>query len=230
MKTLAEELWAVVKEYTRQVVELFRAVDYHWIGMRDGTWIADVLELDSYLYLSWTDVQVLIDRMEDWVAAYGSKEAVAQEVRDWQEWWLDPSGTESTEKTEGTEGHSEIGATNWLGAVEIYEERRHRYLRTLPKINLEHWLMGCPRDVPKNPSVDDELRVLVAQRALLEELADRYRDTRSLWNVIGNLDAEIKEKMKAKEKQDAKLLEAMKQSEAYKELRELQDRAIEEAF
>ena len=213
MNKLAEELLAVVKEYTRQVVELFDASESHWIGLTEDFPIAEVLDLDGELFLTWSDVQVIVDRMDDWLARYGSKDAVAQDVRDWENWWLDDTRL--------------TASAQW---PEIYEERWHRYQRTRPMINLKSWLMGCPRDVVEKPSLEDELRVMAAQRDMLAELADRYRDTRSLWNVLDSLDAEIKEKKKTKEKRDAALLEEMKQRAAYKEFRDLQDKAIEGAF
>lgn len=196
---LKEQLWPVMKEYTRQVVELMEASEWHWIGTDDdGKGEYEMLDLDSEWFLSFGNVQLIIDRMDEWVKRYGSKEAVAQEIRDWQNWWLD--GTDSTEHL-----------------LELWENRKQRGLRTYPWINLEHWLMGCPRDVKKTADPDDELRVLLVQRKMLTDLCKKYRDARTLSNVIDNLSAEIKEKQKQKDARDAKLMEEMKQCEAMQE-------------
>lgn len=199
MTKLKEQLWPVVKEYTRQVVELMEASEAHWIGTDDdGKGEYEMLDLDSEWFLSFGNVQLIIDRMDEWVKRYGSKEAVAQEIRDWQNWWLE-----------------EIDMTD--GLLELWESRGQRGLRTYPCINLEHWLMGCPREVSKRNDPDDELRVLLVQRMMLTDLCKKYRDARTLSNVIDNLSAEIKEKQKQKDARDAKLMEEMKQCEALQE-------------
>ena len=199
MTKLKEQLWPVVKEYTRQVVELMEASEAHWIGTdNDGKGEYEILDLDSEWFLSFGNVQLIIDRMDEWVKRYGSKEAVAQEIRDWQNCWLE-----------------EIDTTD--GLLELWESRQQRGLRTYPRINLEHWLMGCPREVSERDDPDDELRVLLVQRKMLTDLCKKYRYARTLSNVIDNLSAEIKEKQKQKDARDAKLMEEMKQCEAMQE-------------
>jgi len=200
MATLKEQLWPVVKEYTRQVVELMEASEWHWIGTDDdGNGEYEMLDLDECWFLSFGNVQLIVDRMDEWVKRYGSKEAVAQEIRDWFDWWLEREET--------------TGET----LLELWENRRQRGLRTYPWINLEHWLMGCPRDVKRPENPDDELRVMKVQREMVTELIERYRSSRTLWNIIDNLTAEIKEKEKQKKARDAKMLEEMKQCEAMQE-------------
>lgn len=170
-KTLKEQLWPLVKEYTRQVKDIMCCSDAHWIGTDDnGSGPADILDLDGYFFLSWSEVQMLVDRYDEWKARY-TADGVREEVEAWQQWFLD-----------NMEEHS---------ALELWESRRERYLRTYPRINLEHWLMGCPRDMPKQ-SEHDRLRELKVKREIVKELADEYRDSRSLWNIINNLDADIK--------------------------------------
>ena len=199
MEKLKDKLWPVVKEYTRQVVELMEASEAHWIGTDDhGKGEYEILDLDSEWFLSFGNVQLIIDRMDEWVKRYGSKEAVAQEIRDWQNWWL-----------EGTDDAEDL--------LELWENRKRRGLRTYPWINLEHWLMGCPRDVKKPSNPDDELRVMKVQREMVRELIEKYRSSRTLWNIIDNLTAEIKEKQKQKDARDAKMLEEMKQCDAMQE-------------
>ena len=199
MEKLKDKLWPVVKEYTRQVVELMEASEAHWIGTDDdGNGEYEILDLDSEWFLSFGNVQLIIDRMDEWVKRYGSKEAVAQEIRDWQNWWL-----------EGTDDAEDL--------LELWENRKQRGLRTYPWINLEHWLMGCPRDVKKPADPDEELRVMKVQREMVTELIGKYRSSRTLWNIIDNLTAEIKEKEKQKKARDEKKLEDMEQCEAMQE-------------
>jgi hypothetical protein len=157
-----------------------------------------MLDIDGCWFLSFSNVQLIVDRMDEWVKRYGSKEAVAQEIEDWQNWWLEAIDTTD-------------------GLLELWESRRQRGLRTYPRINLEHWLMGCPREVSKRDDPDDELRVLLVQRKMLTDLCKKYRDARTLSNVIDNLSAEIKEKQKQKDARDAKLMEEIKQRESLQE-------------
>lgn len=200
MEKLKDKLLPVVKEYTRQVVELMEASESHWIGTDDeGKGEYEMLDLDSEYFLSFGNVQLIVDRLDEWVKRYGSKEAVAQEIRDWFNWWLDSDET--------------TGET----VLELWENRRQRGLRTYPWINLEHWLMGCPRNVKKPFDPDEELRVMKIQREMVSELIEKYRSSRTLWNIIDNLTAEIKEKEKEKKERDANTFEEKKQCDALME-------------
>jgi hypothetical protein len=212
MKTLREQLWPIVKEYTRQVCEIMQCREWHWVGTNDnGEVPAVVLDLDGYYFLSFEDVQVIVDRIDEWVKRYGSTEAVAEEVQAWQEWWLgEPDG--------GASG------TTAEAVMELWESRRDRYLRTRPRINLEHWLMGCPRE-PREQSPHDRLRELMVKRELLRELGHTYRQSRSLWNIFDSISADIKI-CEAKVKElDKKVMETMRKSESYKEFVKSADEA-----
>lgn len=200
MEKLNEKLWIIVKEYTMQTAKLLECSEWHWIGTDDdGLHPISICDFDGAFFLSLEDMQIIIDRMPEWLKKYGSKEAVAQEIVDWFDWWLsDPDNLESSHPL-----------------IEIYESRLHRALRTHPDINLEHWLMGCPR-VPHKPSLDDKIRLLECQCAMVSELSEKYRSSRTLWNVFDNLSAELKELRAKKKKIDEKLMNDMKQTEAYK--------------
>lgn len=206
MERLNEKLWPIVKEYTRQVAELLDCSEWHWIGTDDdGERPVDVCDFGGVMFFTLEDMQVIIDRLDEWVKHYGSREAVAQEISDWFDWWLDDSSPEAD--ASGT------SAANTL--VELYETRCNRYMRTRPRINLESWLSGCPRD-PWKPTIEDEILTMECQRNVLKELIEKYRGARSLWNIFDALGAEIKEKKDIKEKRDEKLNEQMKETEAYK--------------
>lgn len=174
MKTLREHLWVVVKEYTRQIAELFDCTEVHWIGTDDnGNHPATVLDLDGEYFLDFEEIQIVIDNLDKWVSIYGSREAVVQEVKDWQDWWLNLMGDEA------------------YGLFEIWEERHDRYVNLRPRISLEHWMLGCPRE-KRERSNRELLRELRVKRELVTDLAKTYRESRSLWNLIDNITADIK--------------------------------------
>lgn len=207
MCKLNHKLWPIVKEYTRQVAELFDCAEWHWIGTDDdGEKPVDVCDFDGSMFMSLEEMQIVIDRLDEWVKRYGSRDAVAQEVRDWFDWWLedsDPDGGDTTRPNP---------------LIEIYENRLQRYQRTYPRINLENWLAGCPRDAGKREmNIDDELRLRVCQRDMLKTLIEEFRESRSMWNIIDNLSAEIKALEAAKKKRDAEDWQRVKQTEAYKD-------------
>lgn len=200
MEKLNQKLWSIVKEYTMQVAELMDCSEWHWIGTDDdGVRPASICDFDSTIFLTLEDMQVVIDRLDEWVKRYGSKDAVANEVREWFDWWLD-----DTKRVD----------PNPL--VEVYENRLNCYQRTIPRINLQNWLAGCPRECDVENSIDDELRLLVCQRDTVKELIEKYRDARTLWNIFDNLGEEIKAKKAIKEKREKELLEEMKKSDLYK--------------
>ena len=173
MKKLNKKLWDVAREYTLQVAELFDRSEWHWVGSEDdGERPFGICDLGDTLFLTLEDMQVIIDGLDKWVSRYGSREAVAQEVCDWFDWWLNDEHIEPDP------------------LLDLVESPFHRYQRTRPAINLESWLAGCPRE-PRKPSVDDELRKLVCQREVVRELISKYREARTLWNIFDNLNAEI---------------------------------------
>lgn len=91
MEKLTEIKWQIAKEYARQIRELFGVEKAHWIGTNDQN-IGKIETLDvgeGYLLLSFADCQLLIDRLDEFVKMYGTREAVARHVADWQEWYLD---------------------------------------------------------------------------------------------------------------------------------------------
>lgn len=214
MATLKEQLWPIVKEYTRQIVELMETSEAHWIGTNDnGDQPATVLDLDGVYFLNFEEVQIIIDNLDKWVKRYGSREAVAQEVRDWQDWWLGDLNKKNT-------GHD---------VLEVWENRHDRYVNMHPRINLMEWMMGKPRE-QREHNDHDRLRELQVKRELVVELSHTYRGSRSLWNIIDNLSADIKACEKRIKEQDAKIAEETKQKEAMQKfLDELAELDKEEA-
>lgn len=199
MVALNEKLWPVALEYTRQMAELMGVNEWHWIGTDDdGKRPISVCDFGGTYFFTLEEMQVVIDRMEKWVKRYGNREAVAQEISDWFDWWL-----------------ADVGDTPHP-LEELVWNRMDRYMRFHPSINLENWLMGCPRERRK-PDLNDRLRLLTCQRTMLMEMAEKYRGTRSLWNIYDNLNAEIKELEAQKKKQDEQMMEEFRQTDEYKE-------------
>ena len=127
-------------------------------------------------------MQTIIDRFPEWEKRYGSRQAVAEEVRDWMEW--------SIEEQNLTDGH--------------------------PRINLEHWLMGFPREKPE-PTIDDELSAYRDEMKAAEALIDRYGGERTLFDVKGEVQERIDTIMPEIERRNAEWFEEVKETEAYKE-------------
>ena len=101
--------------YMKQVADLLGRDprDCHWVGTDDNECgIYTVCDMGDITFLTLDQMQVIIDRLPDWLKRYGTTEAVAQEIDDWMEW--------SIQEENMLDGH--------------------------PRINLEHWLMGCPRE------------------------------------------------------------------------------------
>lgn len=88
---LSEQLWAVAKEYTRQTAELLEVPTkyVHWIGTDDCGGILDLCDLGGRIYLTLSDMQLLIDNLPEWVDKYGTKENAAKEVIAWWDYCLD---------------------------------------------------------------------------------------------------------------------------------------------
>lgn len=199
MDKLNERLWSVVKEYTTQMAELFDCSEWHWIGTEDdGERPADVCDFGDTLFFTLEDMQIIIDRLDEWVKRYGSREAVAQEARDWFDWWLGD--------------HSIVPHP----LEEITWSRLGRYMKLRPAINLENWLAGCPRQL-REPTLDDELRLLACQRDTVRELAEKYGEAMALMRVLKALDTEIAVKNASKEKRDEKTYQNMKKMQAYRD-------------
>ena len=79
--------------------------------------------------------------------------------------------------------------------------------------------MGCPRE-RNTPTVYSELETLHRQREVVSELIVRYRDARSLWNILDSLGAEIKEKEAIVKEREAEMMKELRKGYAYKSLEE----------
>ena len=117
MKTndLKEKMHDVAMEYMMKVADLIGrdSRDCHWVGTDDDNrGIYTVCDFGDITFLTLDQMQVIIDRLPEWLKRYKTTEGVAQEIDDWMEW--------SIKEENMLDGH--------------------------PRINLEHWLMGCPHE------------------------------------------------------------------------------------
>jgi hypothetical protein len=94
---------AVSDWYAKEVEKTLGFDLDYWIGEdinRDLACYAD------YIFLSFADMQIIIDHIDTWTAKYGSREAVGQAIIDWQNWM--------SEKDEDT---SDINLWTWLNGL-----------------------------------------------------------------------------------------------------------------
>lgn len=161
----------VMNEYAMQVAALMGyPKQYEWIGDHTDTDSLDTLDIGEGVYFfSWSDLQVIIDNMPKWVETYGSRNAVAEQIELWFNWWLDNSEQISKETV-----------------LDVWENRLERSLRTYPHINLYNWLSGSPRD-PRKETPHDRLRRLKVEKELVMQYIDEYGGYSSLRELLYEL-------------------------------------------
>ena len=141
---LTQQKRSVMNEYAMQVAALMGfPKDFSWIADINETSELDALEIgEGAYYLGWTDLQVIIDKLDVWIEKYGSREAVAELKKEWD-------------------------------VVDVWESRKQRFLRTVPRINLDAWLRGCPV-TPYEENVYDRKRRLTVEREMMMHYVDEY--------------------------------------------------------
>jgi len=88
-----------------------------------------------------------------------------------------------------------------------------------PRINLEHWLMGCPREKPE-PSIYDEFAVLQGEKKNIDALIEKYGGNRTLYDAKGAVQEQLDCIIPEIKRREAELFEQAKNTESYKELEE----------
>lgn len=108
MKTLQEQLRPIVLEYTRQTAELLgkNTRDCYWVGTDNNTGIYTFCDFGDTTYLSLSEMQTIIDNIDEWLSSYGSRQAVADIVNEWLEWRLQDGNT--------INGQPQIPLIQWL--------------------------------------------------------------------------------------------------------------------
>ena len=173
---LTQQKRSVMNEYAMQVAALMGfPKDFSWIADIHETSDLDALEIgEGAYYLGWTDLQVIIDKLDVWIEKYGSREAVAERITAWNDWWLDDM--------------SELKKA-W-DVVDVWESRKQRFLRTVPRINLDAWLRGCPV-TPYEESIYDRKTRLKVERELLMHYVDEFGGYTQLRDVLYQVEGQL---------------------------------------
>lgn len=173
---LTQQKRSVMNEYAMQVAALMGfPKQFSWIADIHETSDLDALEIgEGAYYLGWTDLQVIIDKLDVWIEKYGSREALAQRIDAWTEWWLSDM--------------SELKKA-W-DVVDVWESRKQRFLRTVPRINLDAWLRGCPV-TPYEESIYDRKTRLKVERELLMHYVDEFGGYTQLRDVLYQVEGQF---------------------------------------
>lgn len=173
---LTQQKRSVMNEYAMQVAALMGfPKQFSWIADIHETSDLDALEIgEGAYYLSWTDLQVIIDKLDVWIEKYGSREAVAQRIDAWTEWWLSDMSELKKE---------------W-DVVDVWESRKQRFLRTVPRINLDAWLRGCPVP-PYEESIYDRKRRLTVEREMMMHYIDEFGGYTQLRDLLYQIEDQL---------------------------------------
>ena len=193
-KKLSLDLLGVAKEYARIFGDIIESELEFFVG--DDP--ADMACFGDSFFFSLSEMRDVVDNIDAYKARYGSKEAVGQEIRDWVYWW-----------TDGDSGNA---------LMERIEPRVTYHL--WPNISLKAWLIGCPRQERKPFSGPDaEYMRLQNDANTLKRLIAEYRGSRSLDNVLKNVQAQLDIETERKAKRDFAEWEEIMKSNAGKQFR-----------
>jgi hypothetical protein len=182
----------VAKEYARIFGEIIESELDFFVG-DDPT---DMACFGDCLFFSLSEMRDVVDNIDAYQARYGSKEAVGQEIRDWVYWLTDSSNA----------------------LMERIEPRVTHQIR--PNISLKAWLDGCPRQERKQFSGPDaEYMRLQDDADTLKRLIAEYRGSRSLDNVLKNVQAQLDIEAERKAKRDFAEWEKLMKSNAGRQFR-----------
>lgn len=185
-------MMAVAKEYARIFGDIIESELEFFVG-DDPT---DMACFGDCLFFSLSEMRDVVDNIDAYQARYGSKDAVGQEIRDWVYWLTDSSNA----------------------IIERIEPRVTHQLK--PNISLKAWLDGCPRQERKPFSGPDaEYMRLQNDTDTLTRLIAEYRGTRSLDNVLKNVQAQLDIEAERKAKRDHDEWKKIMKSNAVRQFR-----------
>ena len=176
-KKLNEQLWAVAKEYARQFGEIIGMEPEHWVGD-----CPDVCCFGDCYFFNLEEIREVVDDIAKYTERYGSKEAVGDEIRDWEDWWLDSQHDETA-------------------TMERVLPRVTGQLRV--NISLKHWLDGCPRE-DREPwsGPDADFMRLQNDHDTVGRLIKEYGPDNNLANIFIDLDQDLQKATEAKARRD----------------------------
>ena len=191
-KKLSLDMMAVAKEYARLFGQIIESEMEFFVG-DDPT---DIACFGDIYFFSLSEMRDVVDNIDTYKARYGSREAVGQEIRDWVNWWVDSSNA----------------------LMERIESRVTHQLR--PNISLKAWLDGCPRQERKPwEGPDADYLRLQDDADTLKRLIAEYRGSRSLDNVLENVQAQLDIETERKAKRDFAEWEKIMKSNAGKQFK-----------
>lgn len=109
MESLQVQLKAVAMEYLRQVADLLdlNPRDCYWVGINDDNLgVYDIADFGGIYSLTFGEMQTIIHELDHWTNVYGSRQRVAEVVKEWCDW--------SVERYNHTNGHPKINLKSWL--------------------------------------------------------------------------------------------------------------------
>lgn len=185
---LTQQKRSVMNEYAMQVAALMGfPKDFSWIADIHETSDLDALEIgEGAYYLGWTELQVIIDKLDVWIEKYGSREAVAERITAWNDWWLE----DNSKQKEHT-------------IVDIWENKKQRFLCTCPRINLKAWLMGVPV-TPYEENVYDRKRRLTVEREMVMHYIDEFGGYTQLRDLLYQIENQLAKASEEVEQLDEK--------------------------
>lgn len=186
---LTQQKRSVMNEYAMQVAALMGCPkQFEWIADIQENSDLDVLEVgEGWMFFGWTELQVIIDKLDVWIEKYGSREKVAERIEAWTDWWL---GDNSNIKKE-------------QGIVDIWESRRQHYLRTIPRVNLKEWLMGAPIPSDEEDAFERRTRLKV-ERELLMHYIDEFGGYTQLRDLLYQVEDQLAKASEEVEQLDEK--------------------------
>ena len=209
---LTQQKRSVMNEYAMQVAALMGCPkQFEWIADIQENSDLDVLEVgEGWMFFGWTELQVIIDKLDVWIEKYGSREAVAERIEAWTDWWL---GDNSNIKKE-------------QGIVDIWESRRQHYLRTIPRVNLKEWLTGAPIPSDEEDAFERRTRLKV-ERELLMRYISEHGGYMQLRDLLYEVEKHLEEASKEADALDEQLRQEFLNSEGGKKCIDTLTEAIE---
>ncbi len=111
---LKDTMRSVAKEYARQFGLIIgcETFDYGPTGTYD---LCQFENIDTMIF-TFSEIQHVVDNLDNLIAKYGTKEEVGKQIKEWQDWAF---------------SHDCLRV-----------DKGHRYVVVFPRINLRSWLMG----------------------------------------------------------------------------------------
>lgn len=83
--SLKERLYEIALEYSKKVSEL--------LGVQEGYWVAkdiciNVCDFGDTMFLSLSNMQVIVEHYDKWLEKYGDKEKVTDRVLSWFDYYI----------------------------------------------------------------------------------------------------------------------------------------------